>query len=133
MSRAQEFSDSYRMQHRPPGAGVGMHQAHELYPDIHEHPEYYLTTHDHQERRVANQTISALKATKDQPDAQVTMYRAVPKHVVDIHPGDWVTPSRSYAEQHAAGEGGMHVISGTAKARHLAPSGDHPPEFGYHP
>ncbi len=133
MGRAQEFSDSYRMSHRPPSSGTAMHEAHHVYPDIHEHPEYYLTKHDSQERRVANETMRALTTTKGKPDASVTMYRAVPKHVTQIHPGDWVTPSRTYAQQHAAGEGDFHVISGSAKAKHLLASGDHPPEFGYQP
>ena len=110
-----------------------MHDAHEAYPDIHEHPEYYLTAHDSDDRRVKSETTRALAATRGRPDADVTMHRAVPKHVSEIHPGDWVTPSKSYAQQHAAGESDMHVISAKTKAKHLIASGDHPPEFGYAP
>ncbi len=133
MSRSQEFTDGYRMTHRPPPTGPGMHAAHEVYPDIHEHPEYYLSRHETSDRKVADETMRALRSTRGRPDAEVPMYRAAPKHVTEIHPGDWVTPSRSYAQQHAAGEGNFHVIKQTAKARHLLPSGDHPPEFGYQP
>lgn len=110
-----------------------MHQAHEVYPDIHEHPEYYLSSHEREDRAVRSETMGALRSTRDRPDADVTIHRAVPRHVIDIHPGDWVTPSKTYAHQHAAGEGDFHVISKTVKAKHLLPSGDHPPEFGYQP
>ena len=133
MSRSAEFDAAYRMSHRPSVDGPGLHAAHEVYPDIHEHPEYYLTAHTPEERSVRRETMSALRSAKDKPDADVKVHRAVPTHVNEIHPGDWVTPSRSYAEQHAGGEGGMHVISTTAKAKHLIATGDHPPEFGYNP
>lgn len=130
MSRSGEFDTGYRMSHRPAVEGPGMHEAHEVYPDIHEHPEYYLSSHEPEDRRVKTETMRALGAARGRPDADVTMHRAVPVHVNDIHHGDWVTPSRSYAEQHAAGDSGMHVISVTAKAKHLIATGDHPPEFG---
>ena len=37
---------------------------------------------------------------RDRPDAEVTIYRAVPEGVEDINPGDWVTLTREYAEFH---------------------------------
>jgi len=36
------------------------------------------------------ETISVMKAAAGNPDAEVTIYRAVPKGVTDINEGDWV-------------------------------------------
>jgi ribosomal protein S18 acetylase RimI-like enzyme len=75
--------------------------------------------------------MAALKA-KGNPDAEVTVYRAVPKGVKDINSGDWVTTSKTYAKDHGEnyiGEG-YEIISKNVKAKSLSTEG-YPYEFGY--
>jgi hypothetical protein len=75
--------------------------------------------------------MAALKA-KGNPDAEVTVYRAVPKGVKDINSGDWVTTSKTYAKDHgenSIGEG-YKIISKNVKAKSLSTEG-YPYEFGY--
>tara|TARA_R100001163_G_scaffold65620_1_gene63571 strand:+ start:2530 stop:9888 length:7359 start_codon:yes stop_codon:yes gene_type:complete len=49
---------------------------------------------------------------KDNPDAEITVYRAVPKRLKDetINEFDWVTPSRSYAELFETFHPADHVV-----------------------
>jgi len=77
--------------------------------------------------------MTAMKA-KGKPDADVTIYRAVPKGVQNINSGDWVTTSKRYAENHgeSALSGDYEIISKTVKAKDLSTAGD-PQEYGYHP
>ena len=138
----------YRMQHRPAGpdddSGAPFHRAEEVMPDVTgpKGEQYY----DHHAvapgRRIPySQSPSAesfrqMRAAKDNPDAPVKIYRAVPKVEHGIKPGDWVTPSRKYAEQHARQETAdkdWPVVEGSAKASELWGHGDDVNEWGYHP
>ena len=76
--------------------------------------------------------MTAMKA-KGKPDAEVEIYRAVPKGVKNINSGDWVTTSRKYAEDHGenALNGEYEIISKKVKAKNLSTAGD-PQEYGYH-
>ena len=78
-----------------------------------------------------------LDPVKDKPDAMVTVHRAVPHGVTDINPGDWVTPSKSYAKQHGMHESDpkqdLPVISKKVRAADLRTDGDSVNEFGYFP
>ena len=84
--------------------------------------------------------IAALKA-RGNPDAEVTMYRAVPndKNITGINPGDFVTLSPKYAEIHAYsgyGPGGNDsgkVISEKVKVKDIYFAGDDVNEYGYFP
>ena len=75
--------------------------------------------------------IAALKA-KGKPDAEIEVYRAVPKGVKDINSGDWVTTSKTYADQHGERtlDGDYEIIKRKVKARTLSSEG-YPYEFGY--
>jgi hypothetical protein len=75
--------------------------------------------------------MAALKA-KGNPDAEVTVYRAVPKGVKDINSGDWVTTSKTYAKDHGENSigKGYKIISKNVKAKSLSTEG-YPYEFGY--
>ena len=75
--------------------------------------------------------IAALKA-KGKPDAEIEVYRAVPKGVKDINSGDWVTTSKTYAQQHGERtlDGDYEIIKRKVKARTLSSEG-YPYEFGY--
>jgi len=76
--------------------------------------------------------FSAAFRAKGKPDAEVTIYRAVPKGVKDINSGDWVTTSKTYADMHGentVGEG-YEIVSKKVKAKTLSSEG-YPYEFGY--
>ena len=75
--------------------------------------------------------IAALKA-KGKPDAEIEVYRAVPKGVKDINSGDWVTTSKTYAQQHGERtlDGDYEIIKRKVKAKTLSSEG-YPYEFGY--
>lgn len=84
--------------------------------------------------------IAALKA-RGNPDAEVTMYRAVPndKNITGINPGDFVTLSPKYAEIHAysgygpSGNDSGKVISEKVKVKDIYFAGDDVNEYGYFP
>lgn len=132
MSRSEEFAagHGYRGNHRPPALGddVGspMHDlTHNLPSDVYDRPGLY-TGHNEPELR------RQIRSARGKPEAPVKMYRALPEAHHAINPGDWVTPSLSYARQHAESEGpGLHVIAAPALAKHLVTHGDDLQEFGY--
>jgi len=75
--------------------------------------------------------IAALK-TRNKPDAEVEVYRAVPKGVKDINDGDWVSTSKAYAKQHGENtlNGEYDIVSKKVKAKTLSTEG-YPYEYGY--
>ena len=77
------------------------------------------------------------KRVRGNPDAQVTMYRAVPKDqsIQSINPGDWVSLSKSYAQNHGESVLGKDykILSQKVKAKDLWTNADSIHEFGYHP
>jgi hypothetical protein len=75
--------------------------------------------------------IAALKA-RGKPDAEIEIFRAVPKGVNDINSGDWVSTSKAYAKQHGEStlNGEYNVVSKKVKAKTLSTEG-YPYEYGY--
>jgi len=75
-----------------------------------------------------------LRAVRGKPDAEVTVYRAVPENVSTINEGDWVTTSRKYADLHGERtlDDNYKIIEQKAKAGDLLSEG-YPYEFGYRP
>ena len=77
------------------------------------------------------------KRVRGNPNAEVTMYRAVPKDesIKSINPGDWVSLSKSYAQNHGESVLGKDykIISQKVKAKDLWTNADSIHEFGYHP
>jgi len=74
---------------------------------------------------------AALKA-KGKPDAEIEIYRAVPKGVKEINDGDWVSTSKAYAKSHGENtlNGEYDIISKKVKAKTLSTEG-YPYEYGY--
>ena len=85
-------------------------------------------------KAIDREVFSALRAARGKPDADVMIYRAVPKDVNAINPGDWVSTSKAYAKGHgeSALGGDYRIIEQKAKAGELYMAGD-PQEFGWHP
>jgi hypothetical protein len=124
--------DDYRINHRAPGHTEGYDSAtfdnpQDMLPDVHERPEIYEFHHP-----PMHESVRQLRAARGNPEADVTVYRAVPKGVAHIHPGDWVASARAYAEGHNRSEldGKGTVIKATTKAKHLYNEG-YLHEWGY--
>lgn len=134
---ADQFGD-YRGGHRPadPDDGVGapFHQADQVMPDVTGPRGHRLYGHG---ETGADESIAQIRAAKGNPDHEVKIYRAVPKVEHGINPGDWITPSRQYAQQHAMQDDDpahdWPVVEGRAKASEIWGHGDSPNEWGYHP
>lgn len=77
------------------------------------------------------------RRVRGNPNAEVTMYRAVPKDesIKTINPGDWVSLSKSYAKNHGESVLGKDykIIAQKVKAKELWTNADSIHEFGYHP
>lgn len=130
-----ESTDDYRIQHRAPGREDGAPLSgltdNGIYPDdfySRNGPRFYGTGSDLDAAafRLAN-------SYRGEPDAPVTIYRAVPEGVDTINSGDWVAIVRKYAEDHAGDEPGWHVISRQVRAGDIFTNGDSIQEWGYEP
>jgi hypothetical protein len=99
-------------------------------PDVYEHPEWYAPSHSSDA-----EAWSIIRRSYYKPDRFVTIYRAVPKGVRFIHPGDWVAITKSYARDHARSndpsELDMLVVSARVRARQIYTGGDSYQEWGY--
>ena len=123
--------------HRPPSPGddVGapLHDVEMVMPGFHKNPKIY----DFQGPGISSESTRAIQAARGNPEHEVPIYRAVPKVEHGIKPGDWVSTSRRYAQQHAMiddhPEHDWSVVEGRAKARELLTHGDDLNEWGYHP
>jgi len=131
----------YRGSHTAPGPDFGA-QLHDLtgggqmYPaDVYSNKavQYYGSGFD----RADQQAFALANSVRGNPDAVVTMYRAVPKNkdISSINAGDWVTLTRDYAKTHgeSALKGNYKIISKKVKAKDLWTNADSIQEFGYWP
>jgi GNAT superfamily N-acetyltransferase len=138
----QEVQDtSYRGSHSAPGPDFGapLHDltgGGQMYPsDVYAESaaRIYGTGYPKADR----EAFALAKQVRNKPDAEVTMYRAVPKdeNIKDINKGDWVTLSKSYAKNHGEAVLGddYKILSKKVKAKDLWTNADSIHEFGYHP
>lgn len=89
---------------------------------------------------IANlESYRAINSARNNPEAEVTIYRAVPQGINDINSGDFVTLSPKYAELHSLsgygrnGDQAGHVISQTVRVKDIFWDGNDVNEFGYFP
>jgi hypothetical protein len=130
------LDDSYKGQHQAPmrDSGKPLFDLKDIYPDdfySSKGVQYYGTGSP---RDVF--AIGKLQSLKDKPDADVVIYRAVPKDAqFKINQGDWVTIDREYAKQHgeSALNGEYKIIRRTVKAKDVYTNGDSPFEMGFDP
>lgn len=144
--RRVEASDEYHMNHRPggpsgadDGTAAQAHEVDKVFPDYYEKPHLYdFSEHMEGGARMGRELHQTLKRIRGNPEADVTMYRALPhEHAASgFRTGDWVSLHHGYARQH-----GLHetdpskdwpVIKATVPAKHLWNNGDSIDEFGYH-
>jgi len=132
---------SYRGGHRAPGrthAPMTDLTGNGVYPR-----DFYSTTRFYVDGSPGEAaTLRTILAARNKPEAKVTVYRAVPEKAASgtetpIHAGDWVTPSREYAAQHARmmrsrGEPAK-VVSKRVRASELFTDGNSISEWGWDP
>lgn len=130
------LDDSYKGQHQAPtrDSGKPLFDLKDIYPDdfySSKGIQYYGTGSPRDAF-----AISKLQSLKDKPDADVVIYRAVPKDApFKINQGDWVTIDREYAKEHgeSALNGEYKIIRRTVKAKDVYTNGDSPFEMGFDP
>jgi hypothetical protein len=130
----------YRLQHRPNGDPESssslddLTKGGEFVPsDFYTHPEYYGDI----KQKTYQESWKAIKSAKGNPEAEVTIYRSVPKGVKTINKGDWVSLSPTYAKEEGLhpsdSKKDMPVISMKVKAKDIRWDGNDMNEFGYFP
>ena len=103
--------------------------------DYFSHPERYSqnTLHGLESVKAINTAIDAIK--NGEKDVKVKVYRAVPTSVKEgkLRNGDWVTPSKKYAEMHGSNrlEGKYRIIEDEVPATQLWWDGNDANEFGF--
>lgn len=103
--------------------------------DYFSHPERYSqnTPHGLESVKAINTAIDAIK--NGEKDVKVKVYRAVPTSVKEgkLRNGDWVTPSKKYAEMHGANrlEGKYRIIEDEVPTSQLWWDGNDANEFGF--
>ena len=125
----------YFMNHRPTESGItadnliNQNVETPMPKDIYEHPEYYFQMNE----KSSKESISVLRKIRNNPNAEITIYRATPGN--KINNGDWVTLSKSYAEWHNQSQfdGKGNILEMKVKATDVQYAGDDINEFGYFP
>jgi hypothetical protein len=144
---APEPETDYRIAHQPhEDYGARGHDLTQIVQaDIYDHPEWYPGGEGQYP-----EVVRAVRQMRGNPDAEVTIYRAVPKDpaITDINPGDWVTLSKPYAETHGESKlswtdeygseivqwpEGYRILEKKVKAKDIVWPGDFLPEWGYFP
>ena len=103
--------------------------------DYFSHPERYSqnTPHGLESVKAINTAVDAIK--NGEKDVKVKVYRAVPTSVKEgkLRNGDWVTPSKKYAEMHGTNrlEGKYRIIEDEVPANQLWWDGNDANEFGF--
>jgi site-specific DNA-cytosine methylase len=103
--------------------------------DYFSHPERYSqnTPHGLESVKAINAAIDAIK--NGEKDVKVKVYRAVPTSVKEgkLRNGDWVTPSKKYADIHGNNrlEGKYRIIEDEVPANQLWWDGNDANEFGF--
>ena len=103
--------------------------------DYFSHPERYSqnTPHGLESVKAINTAIDAIK--NGEKDVKVKVYRSVPTSVKEgkLRNGDWVTPSKKYAEMHGTNrlEGKYRIIEDEFPATQLWWDGNDANEFGF--
>lgn len=103
--------------------------------DYFSHPERYSqnTPHGLESVKAINTAIDAIK--NGEKDVKVKVYRAVPTSVKEgkLRNGDWVAPSKKYAEMHGTNrlEGKYRIIEDEVPANQLWWDGNDANEFGF--
>ena len=124
--------ENYKGSHKSPNKNYGspLHNIVGIYPeDVYDDIMQYASDFSQKE------AAEIVMKYKDKPDNLIEIYRAVPKNIYKINPGDWVTITKKYAIQHSKHptdpKQDLRVISGEAFAKDLYTDGNSLEEWGY--
>lgn len=95
--------------------------------DIYTNPEYYFNTKD----KAYKESYDVIKNMRGDPEKVITIYRA--GKVNSFNEWDWVSLSKTYAEEHASRMWSEWVFSKKVKAKDIQFAGDDINEFWYFP
>jgi len=130
--------DSYKMEHTAPTADEVNSRADDVTnsfsDDIYSKDAQRL--HGHGSPKMDKESIEVINKVKNNPDAEVTIYRAIPKDVdAGINSKDWVTISKEYAKTHGENvlNGNYKIVEKKVKAKDLWTDGNSIHEWGYDP
>lgn len=134
---------SYQSGHTAPGPDFGA-QLHDLtgggqmYPqDIYSKNAASLYGHGGGHEAIDKKAMSLVQMLRNQPEALVDIYRAVPKNesISSINPGDWVTITKEYAKEHGEGplRGDYKILKQKVPAKSIWTNADSIHEYGYWP
>lgn len=93
-SNKAENKTDYMMTHRPSEEYGNASNFERNMDGVFEHPEWYINMREDYNI----ESLNALKKVRKKPDAEIMIYRATPGNEINF--GDWVTPSKKYAELH---------------------------------
>lgn len=134
---------SYQSGHTAPGPDFGA-QLHDLtgggqmYPDdIYSSNAARFYGHGGSHEAIDKKAMSLVQMLRNQPEALVDIYRAVPKNksISSINPGDWVTITKEYAKEHGEGPlgGDYKILKQKVPAKSIWTNADSIHEYGYWP
>lgn len=131
----QSKEDDYRMAHRPTESGVYadnlINQDTETPApkDLYDHPQYYMNLNNQADK----ESFEALKRVRNKPNATIKIYRATTGDT--INNGDWITLSKTYAEEHNSHslDGKGKIIEMDVPVRDIQWAMDSINEWGYYP
>jgi len=98
-----------------------------MYPsDVYANPEYYESSY-------LDEIMPIIMEARNNPFMEIPVYRSVPKGIQsEINPGDWVSPTRSYAEMHGERfDGGYDLLEELVNAHDLLNEGNSLHEYGW--
>lgn len=130
-------NSTYKMDHKAPNKenGVSAYDITDMFSkDIYSKDAARLFGHG--STKMDNESISLINKVRNKPEAEVTIYRAVPKDLdVNINPDDWVTTSKEYAKVHGEGplKGNYKILEMKVKAKDLYTDGNSIHEWGWSP
>ena len=123
----------YRMDHRAPNSkyddNLATIRESGLVPD-----DYWTKPQWYQSSGEEYEAFYAVKKALDSPRKTIRMYRAIPKGVKEseFRNGDWITPSRAYAQMEGQEiPGGYRIITDVVKTKDVWWDGNSICEFGY--
>lgn len=128
-------ANDYFMDHRPTETGLtaddltNQNVEYTIPTDVYEHPEMYFMMNE----KATQESMSVLNKVRNNPNAKVTIYRATTGN--EINKGDWVTLSKTYAEEHndRQFDGKGNIVSKEVSVKDIQYAGDDINEFGYFP
>ncbi len=133
-----EVDVDYRMDHTSPvrEGSNSIDDLSDIYPDDIYSESLGVRYYGTGDKELDVESIRIIASLKGNPDAYVTIYRAVPEGVDEINAGDWVSINRDYADQHGASwvdNGKYKILEEEVRARDIVTNGDSIHEWGYDP